>query len=406
MPARVADPAHQVRRSPAGSLCPPYRRRRGQRPGRHLHRGRGRRVIPPTGSRAPEVSRTPNPRLRRPMLYPVELRAQQNEQAGCCRRVRGPSRVRRGRRLLWAPGAPPDVRPASHRVPPDSAWGRTSGAARGRSSPWPGTARSSCRRPRSTCSVVSSSEIRPRTASSQGGTPGGCRVRSHSASASSAASKAGAPRTGRRRRWRAGGAGGSRSGGSGAPSSPPPAPSRGDGRRDRCSPSSMLAAASSGWPISIDCSSATRSRRSPSTLSAAFTVASGRGMRRIVASRMMTIRSRMRVTPMARTSYVAWRRCEKRALPRQIAPPGTKTPTGEKSHGSDRRNVDETSVKPNGTTSATGGLGFLRAGAVCNGGLKQVFLFPRLTTLTPASDARRIRPNSTLSNPEVTEGGA
>src|SRR5262245_32331792 len=34
--------------------------------------------LPPTfvPSGAPEVSRTPNPRLRRPMLYPVELRAQ------------------------------------------------------------------------------------------------------------------------------------------------------------------------------------------------------------------------------------------------------------------------------------------------------------------------------------------
>ena len=36
-----------------------------QRPGRRTE-----------ASRAPEVSRTPNPRLRRPMLYPVELRAQ------------------------------------------------------------------------------------------------------------------------------------------------------------------------------------------------------------------------------------------------------------------------------------------------------------------------------------------
>src|SRR5215831_8688498 len=31
--------------------------------------------------RAPEVSRTPNPRLRRPMLYPVELRAQEGARA-------------------------------------------------------------------------------------------------------------------------------------------------------------------------------------------------------------------------------------------------------------------------------------------------------------------------------------
>jgi hypothetical protein len=38
---------------------------------------------------------------------------------------------------------------------------------------------------------VSSSEMRPRTASSQGGTPGGCGVRSQSDNACSAASNAG-----------------------------------------------------------------------------------------------------------------------------------------------------------------------------------------------------------------------
>ena len=34
------------------------------------------------GCRAPEVSRTPNPRLRRPMLYPVELRAPLHRKVG------------------------------------------------------------------------------------------------------------------------------------------------------------------------------------------------------------------------------------------------------------------------------------------------------------------------------------
>jgi hypothetical protein len=45
---------------------------------------------------APEVSRTPNPRLRRPMLYPVELRAQKEtrndaQAVRCCQDKSGRS---------------------------------------------------------------------------------------------------------------------------------------------------------------------------------------------------------------------------------------------------------------------------------------------------------------------------
>src|SRR3569623_3484139 len=36
----------------------------------------------PVAGRAPEVSRTPNPRLRRPMLYPVALRAPCTKKVG------------------------------------------------------------------------------------------------------------------------------------------------------------------------------------------------------------------------------------------------------------------------------------------------------------------------------------
>ena len=259
------------------------------------------------------------------------------------------------------------------------AWGETSGAARGRSFPSRGTARSSCRRARSPAASSPAARSgrgrRRRTAGRPAAAASGRRAPAPARPPRTPAR----PRIGRRRRWRAGGAAGSRCRGSGPRWSPPPAPSPGGGRRDRCSPAPGSPATSSGWPIRIDCSSATRSRRSPSTFSAAFTVASGRGMRRIVASRMMTIRSRMRVMPMTRTSYVACARRKRAPAPRPRAaarqPAGTKTTIGEKSHGSDRRNVDETWMKPNGTTSATPGLGFLRAGAVCNSGQSKFFNF-------------------------------
>jgi hypothetical protein len=63
---------------------------------------------------------------------------------------------------------------------------------------------------------------------------------------------------------------------------------------------------------------------------------------------------------------VAKARAAARARASRLA--GTKTTTGEKSHGPDVRNGHETLMKPNGTTSATAPLGFLRAGAVCNSG--------------------------------------
>ena len=89
-------------------------------------------------ARAPEVSRTPNPRLRRPMLYPVELRAQK---AGRMLQARPPP-------VKGASGPPlPVFRPPASWP---SAGARTPGAARGRCGPWRRTARRACRRSRST----------------------------------------------------------------------------------------------------------------------------------------------------------------------------------------------------------------------------------------------------------------
>jgi hypothetical protein len=67
--------------------------------------------------------------------------------------------------------------------------------------------------------------------------------------------------------------------------------------------SSRLASTASGFPINVDCSSATRARRSGSSVSAGFTEASGRGINTTVARRTITIRSRTRVTPMYRCSH-------------------------------------------------------------------------------------------------------
>ena len=217
--------------------------------------------------------------------------------------------------------------------------------------PSPGRAASSCRPARSPRSVAASSASRPRAASPHAGAPAGCGVRRTARPRAAPPRTPARPRTDRRRRSRARGASGSRSGGTSRAAVTVASAQSGRWPSRKMLASSRLASTASGRPISIDCSSATRARRSRIHVSAGFTDASGRGIRSTVASRMMTIRSRMRVTPMRWCRIISARRADGYRAParrrefRTSDKRGSNPTIGAKRYGRQNGNSRETPAK-------------------------------------------------------------